>query len=178
MVSPHFESIRCQNSLSRYSHFEIQAIREYADAHGDHYIQSIEDFQDPDTGQIEPYNEEEDEEAVGPVMFGVYGRYTKNSDGICLARHITDLVSLEAAREFVRDLNGESSDIPEQERGKYLAIARENYVANWQYDDNIQIYDNADIRSNDQGDIWVEAYVYLYQEESEDESKEASHAAH
>ncbi len=84
------------------------------------------------------------------------------------ARHITDLVSLEDAQQFVRELNGEPSNVPEEERDLYIQQATEEYAL--PSDNNIEIYETADVRKNSEGGVWVEAYVYLYPEESDDET--------
>lgn len=74
---------RVDTCYTYYTHYEIQTVREYETPAGDRYF--------------EPYSGDEDQErAVGPVLFGVYGRL--NIGGV---QHITDHMTKEDAEEFL-----------------------------------------------------------------------------
>ena len=95
MTSPHFESVRCQNSLSRFSHFIIQTTRKFV-GDGDARIQRV---------MTAESCEDDDPDFDGPLMFSVYGRYDpQRNNQFGGSRSIADFDSLEATQQFVRDL--------------------------------------------------------------------------
>lgn len=161
MTRPYSERIRCQNSLSLFDYFEIQTTREFQPSGNNEncrYTEVVTEEEDCD---------DDHEEAVGPVMFSVYGHYATDRSKQRGVRCIADFETLEIAQQFVMELNGEPSNVPEQERSSYIQHAIDDYVKPTDHD--IEIYDTADVRKNDDGGVWVEAYVYLYPEEQEDE---------
>lgn len=77
-------------SHSHFSHYEIQTNRAYQDSYGEQYVEPYRD--------IEYF---EDEEACGPVLYGVYGRYNSGS-----VEHLFDRADLDMARDTLRSMIG------------------------------------------------------------------------
>ena len=86
-MQAYFESFPNNNSVSAFSHFEIQSVRDFEDVHG----RFTETFHDGD----------DDENTVGDVYYSVYGRF-KTGGATCLH----DCKSIEDAKAWLLTLNG------------------------------------------------------------------------
>lgn len=70
----------------RFTHYEIRAVRDYIDPHGEHFTEVIHEYFEPDP-----------EDTCGPVYFSVYGRQEWGG-----ADCISDLETLEDAEHLLR----------------------------------------------------------------------------
>ena len=66
MIKPYFASVPNPfPAPERFTHFEIQTVRDFTDPHGEPYTQPVHDIEDCT---------DDTPEATGEVYFGVYGR--------------------------------------------------------------------------------------------------------
>lgn len=77
-------------SGDRFTHYELQSVREYEAPDGARFFEMIHD--EADMGDDEPSGQ-----AVGPALVGLYGRLNKGG-----VEHIKDFYSADDARETLR----------------------------------------------------------------------------
>lgn len=94
IVQPYFRSIACNNPLSRFSHFEIHACREYEDTGQERYTEVLAVPEDDADGE------------GGPVFYTVYGRYDPSKSDNRGVDALADRVSIASAHKWIEDING------------------------------------------------------------------------
>jgi hypothetical protein len=120
-VQPYFSSTPNANPASAFSHFEVQACREYSIL-GD--PTGVNEFVTVIHSPV-PADPAEDEGAVGPVFYTVYGRL--KTGGV---EAIADRVSAEAAEGLIARLNGPPADVDWQDTVEAFASDYLGYLNN------------------------------------------------
>lgn len=73
-----------EDSITHYTHYELQTVREYESPIGERYF------------EVYTEGDEDRDDIAGPVLFGIYGRL--NTGGV---EHITDRMTQEDAEELL-----------------------------------------------------------------------------
>lgn len=92
MIRPYFHSIENPCREADFSHFEIQTVREYQKPGSEPFFEVVMD---------QEHCEPDCPEAIGPVLYGVYGRFKWGG-----AKSITDYTRHEYAAELLREITG------------------------------------------------------------------------
>jgi hypothetical protein len=93
-IRPVFETYINPIAGAAFSHYEIQTVREFTDAHGETYFETVHDVD---------LCADDAENASGPVLFGIYGRHRDGG-----AEHLTDRADLAGARETLAKMIGDA----------------------------------------------------------------------